>query len=468
MSGDQGTETDIGVNTVQNRRRVLRLGGAALASGLAGCSKYVLSDEEDGDGVAGTPHPESDEATEYYCDPTTYVANIVPRKDVGNNWKDEGGREYIARLAKECAEHGLAQTVPQTDQYDDFEVIIDPDPYWSDHSRNSFALFEAPYFDGDMTEKYEGTGVEAPNANILLRKGGGGSMLGLAVTDFSADLCDTTTQACIMNYANLLGHYDQREDTSMDDEWIPLVQDNEPVDDLLVNAIVTTLTHEGSPGHLGYMAHSDGIAKRWEEDTLADEGIEDAENSRWWSSIMSSFYGLAAGAYGLANSCGRDFQAPEYTGGGFGGVTWLDDLYFRNDFSRCADGKFVDAADLDDLDRREPRFEKGPDDQAPPENADLSGTPGETAADAVAVWRRHPAVQAAEERHGETLDDAWSDVADAHLHAVNIEGLTPWAEAAESPEQQEAIAAFRDLFGTQIADEAGTYVGHDAADTVDP
>ncbi len=243
----------------------------------------------------------------------------------------------------------------------------------------------------------------------------------------------------------------------MDDRWIPLVKDNEVVDDLLVNAIVTTLTHEGSPGHLAYMAHSDGTSTRWTEDELSEIGL-DPENSRWSSSIMSSFYGLAASAYGLANSCGVDFEKPDFTAGGFGGsTTWHDDLYFRNEFSRCAEGKFVDAAEIGELEPRDPAFNRGPDSYSPPENASLNGVPGESVQDAVEAWGDHPEVDA------DALETAWDRVPDdRHLHAINVEGLTPWIDEAPSDDIEAVIRDFHDMFADQIRSTAGQYVGHSA------
>lgn len=459
MSAEHDPADDGGLNTLQSRRELLKAGGATLATaGLAGCTRLATDGYGSGDDTA-TPHPDSEEAQEYQCRDDVYTVNIVLSEDVGHNWPEEGGDEYIAELAKQSAEYGLEQVVHGSDQYNDYKVFIDDDKFWSDHS-NGFALFEAPVFKNERVNAYEASGERAHHTDILLRKNGMSSLLGLAVTNFSGELCDSTTQAAIVNYSNLLGSYDQREGRSVTDEWIPLVENNEIADQLIENAIVTTLPHEASPGHLGNMTHPDGITKVWS----ADE-FEDAENDRWWSSMMSSFYGLAASMYGLYNSCSRKFEPPEFTGGAMGEVIWETDLYLRNHFSRCAAGEYVDAADLDGDQSRDPAFNEGPNGDDAEFNA-LNGVPGETVGEAIEAWSENPAIKAEEERTGTTLEEAWEGLEDAQLTAQNIEGLTAMAEYEDATEEQrEVILTVRDMFRQAIERGPGSYKAQLTTDT---
>lgn len=444
MSGQESGGTDDGLNTLQSRRNILRMGGAALTTGLAGCAATLKDRDEAGD----TSSKEYDgDAEEYRCREDVISVNILAHEALKYHHRDED-HDYIQQVVKDELEDSLYKLVEDANQYEeipytDVHVTVDhttlPDKY-----SDSYAIFEGPHLDRWITEEYENSGDWQNHSNVVLRESTDlpSSLLGVAIMrDFHGDICGPTTQTCLVNYANLFGDYDERFDDN--ETWLPIVVDGESVDNMLVPAIVTTPAHE--VGHTLKHIHRDGIADKEPADDFGD-----ANNDRWWSSMMSSFYGIAFGVYGFPNTCQREFEEPEYMSTGYT-TTWLDDIYLKNEFSDCAVAKFLENVNKPDRDR-DPLYSIGPD-------------------AAVEAWSNSLSEDEAAE-----LAELWDGMGDTTVSTVNIEDMTVLAEHAEkiaeehgwnvriTEEDREQVRAIRDDFRDAATGDDGGYKAWDTTE----
>lgn len=446
MTNDTTGDTYTAEETGMNRRDFLRTAGAAGAvgatGGLAGCAA-ILDPDERGDGGGGTDTAEGGQE-DYRCRSDVLTVDVYRQEDLEYHFPDEDP-DYIQQVAKEYIENdaNLGYLIEHSDIYSDIRVNVVDEPFQSKF-HDTYALFEGPYFDRFIREQADSEDW-ANHSNILLRDNESSSLLGIAIMDWTGELCDDMTQTCTMNYAHLLGDFDR--DYEGDEDMIPIARPGEQVvDNMLRNAIVTTAPHE--IGHTLNLVHRDGRAKR-------EENFNDDGDNRVTSSTMGSFYSLAFAQYGLSNTCGRSYAMPEVMGGGMGPTIFQDGFYLKNGFSRCARTQFLKTSETDRPRPRDPIADRRPE-------------------QVVEAWKQSDALSDAERAE---LDRLWEDVDAQSVAGVNLEVFKHFADnSAAYAEQGDAdvdpeearqnMLAIHTAFRDHIENEFGEYIPLESGEQV--
>jgi hypothetical protein len=400
MTDDQTQEyTD---DASVKRRDFLKAAGAAGAvGGLAGCATVLDNKDKSGRDETTTPAEEDD----YRCREDVLTVDIY-RQNGLEHQHPEKDPEYVQEVMKEQLEDELEKFVQNSDTYNDVQANIVDEPYESKWNE-SYAILEGPAFDNELQELEESDEWKN-HSNILLRDDTSSSLLGVAIMhDFTGKHCDASTQTCTMNYSHLVPEAEYEEVDGRELLKVYDADEQQVVNNFMANAVAPTGPHEVA--HTLNITHPDGITGRIERE-------DSEENDIWWSSTMSAFYGLAFSLLGWENNCGYLFEPPEVAQMGFSAQI-LDDIYLDDEFSDCAETKFLKTSDEPDAYPRDPRANIKPD-------------------EAVDAWKESEALT---EEEQEALEELWSEVGDAKVAAQNIESLAGLADNAEQLVEQNAV-----------------------------
>lgn len=435
--------TDTSTGKPISRRAALGALGSGAVVGLAGCTR-IATEGYGSDGDSGSTGTATGGSGSYTCPEDEYWIGIHWQDDVEAHHDKEPG--YIADILKDELESDRQQgKLIAGTPYE--QVRAEPMGQFNSEYDGSYALFEGPAYQEWINHQYE-DGEERPQAHILLRDNTRTSLLGIAIMDWVGEHCHEMTQACTMNYSHLLQHYD--EEHNGDAEFSPIIKDDEFVDQWLANALVGTGPHE--VGHLGNLAHLDGLADR-------EEDYDGEGNSRWFSSTMTAFYGIAFGQYGLSNNCGQDtFDMPEVMGGGLGGVTWMDDIYLKNEFSDCATDLFEKTVESGGDYPRDPIASIHAPGSAefdilkdfPTDGVDVPNVWEQTA-------QQHLADPDLPDHGPEELAELWSGLEHVTVSANNFEDIKALADRADNEEDRQKVIGMWAEFRDQLKADFGDY-----------